>query len=112
MLCRGVREILRGVEETGSIKDAAALVGRSYRFIWRRLKETEAALGARLVATQVGGAGTQRSELTALGRRLVALFDDVNRQMARLIDQDLSQQLDDAMAEAQAEEAAESGRHD
>ena len=57
----GIAEMLQAVEQTGSIKQAAAKLRKSYRYIWGRLKAAERALGRQLVETHVGGQGTQRS---------------------------------------------------
>jgi molybdate transport system regulatory protein len=70
----GLVAILQAVERAGSIKAAAAELGRSYRHIWDRVKEAERAVGVTLVETHVGGQGTQRSALTPDGRRVVADF--------------------------------------
>src|SRR2546421_7078897 len=70
----GIAEILQAVDQAGSIKQAAADLGKSYRHVWARIKEAEAALDRPLVQTQVGGHGTQRSSLTAEARWLSAAF--------------------------------------
>ena len=70
----GVSEILEAVDRAGSIKQAAADLGKSYRYVWGRVKGAERALGRRLVAAQVGGRGSQRSSLTPEARRMVAAF--------------------------------------
>jgi molybdate transport system regulatory protein len=70
----GICQILVAVEQAGSIKEAAAALGKSYRHIWGRIKEAEETLGESLVATHVGGTGTQRSELTPLARQLCGRF--------------------------------------
>jgi molybdate transport system regulatory protein len=70
----GVSEILRAVDRTGSIKQAADDLGKSYRYVWGRIKDAEDAIGESLVATQVGGQGTQRSFLTDRARQLVDNF--------------------------------------
>jgi molybdate transport system regulatory protein len=77
----GICEILQAVERAGSIKEAARGLGKSYRYVWNRVKEAEHALGATLVQTQVGGAGKQRSGLTPLARRLVGAFVGYRRHM-------------------------------
>jgi molybdate transport repressor ModE-like protein len=41
----GVCEILLAVDRTGSIKQAASELGKSYRPVWARVKEAEGALG-------------------------------------------------------------------
>ncbi len=69
--------ILEAVERTGSIKHAAAEVGWSYRHVWDRVKRAEEALGCALVATQRGGQGKDRSELTPDVRRIVSRFHEL-----------------------------------
>jgi len=83
---RGIRDILQAVGQTGSIKHAARKVGKSYRFVWAKVKETEESLGASLVTTHVGGKDTSRSELTALARELVADFDAIREEVLGLVE--------------------------
>ena len=81
----GLSQILEAIERAGSIKQAARDLGKSYRYVWGRIKEAERALGAQLVETQVGGQGTQRSELTQTARRLVHDFLALRRRMQELV---------------------------
>ena len=62
----GISEILKAVQQTGSIKAAAQQVGKSYRHVWDKIKQAEQALGVPLVRTQVGGKDARRSELSEL----------------------------------------------
>lgn len=70
----GLVAILLAVETTGSLKEAAKILGRSYRHIWDRVKDAERALGTTLVETRVGGTGSRRSCLSEAGRRVVDEF--------------------------------------
>lgn len=70
----GICEILLAVRETGAIKEAAAQLGKSYRYVWGRVKDAEATLQQPLVETRVGGAIEQRSDLTPLAKQLVEDF--------------------------------------
>jgi molybdate transport system regulatory protein len=70
----GISEILQAIERTGSIKQAAVEVGKSYRHVWDRVKQAEQALGRTLVETQVGGQGSRRSKLTPEARRLATAY--------------------------------------
>ena len=90
----GIGNILKAVAQEGSIKGAAAAVGKSYRHIWTRIKETERALGCALVATTVGGSELRRSELTPQAERLVQQFDDLHRRVCQLIDNESGAILD------------------
>jgi molybdate transport system regulatory protein len=89
----GVAEILRAVDRTGSIKHAARAVGKSYRHVWGRVKQAEAALGRRLVETQVGGRGVQRSGLTPEARRLAEHFLAFRARVAALAAQEFARQF-------------------
>lgn len=93
ILCRGLCEMLKAVDETGSIKDAAARVERSYRFVWSRIKDAETAFGATLVETRVGGHGANRSELTPLAVELIRGFEGLCQQVYHLVDEVFADQL-------------------
>ena len=82
----GISRILRAVAETGSIKHAAEQVGRSYRFIWSRIKDAEDSFGEKLVDTQVGGQGSKRSELTPLAVDLLADFEQLHADATQLVE--------------------------
>jgi molybdate transport system regulatory protein len=84
----GLCEILEAVDRAGSIKQAAADLGKSYRYVWGRIKEAEQVLGRPLVDTQVGGRGRQRSALTPEARRLSRAFRAFRNRMARVLDQE------------------------
>jgi molybdate transport repressor ModE-like protein len=78
----GLSEMLQVIQRTGSIKHAAAEVARSYRYVWGRIKLAEEVWGDKLVETQIGGKGLQRSFLTPLACQLVADFLSVRRRVA------------------------------
>jgi molybdate transport system regulatory protein len=67
--------LLRHIEETGSLAEAASRMHLSYRRAWGKVREIEQNLGAKLVESAAGGAGGGGSRLTAEGRRLVDLYD-------------------------------------
>jgi molybdate transport system regulatory protein len=90
----GICEILQAIERTGSIKQAAAEVGKSYRHVWDRVKQTEHALGQALVETQVGGQGRRRSRLTPVARRLVAAFLTFRDRMFEVVRQEFDSYFD------------------
>ena len=89
----GICQILSAVDQTGSIKQAAAQLGKSYRYVWSRVKEAEAALGDPLVETHVGGRGRQRSSLTDRARRLLDDFLALRRRMAAVVDREFSRRF-------------------
>lgn len=87
----GIAEILDAVERTGSIKQAAHDLRKSYRYIWGRIKKAEKTIGLQLVQTQVGGKEPQRSFLTPTARDLLADFQRLRRRMIQVVDEEFSQ---------------------
>ena len=87
VFCSGMCHILESIEQTGSIKEAAEIVGLSYRHVWARVKEVEAALGIPIVLSQVGGHGTRRTTLTASGQILVRTYTQLKQRMTAVSDE-------------------------
>jgi molybdate transport system regulatory protein len=67
-------ELLRAVDEAGSLNAAASALGRSYSRAHDRLTDLEAAFGS-LVERQRGGSGGGGSALTDRAHELLAAFD-------------------------------------
>ena len=89
----GLCEMLQAVEHAGSIKQASRDLGKSYRYVWGRIKEAERILGRQLVETQVGGKDAQRSGLTPEARRLVSDFQVLRRRMIERVEREFAQRL-------------------
>ena len=86
----GISQMLKAVETAGSIKAAAGLLGKSYRYVWSRIKDAERDLGESLVQTQVGGKGVRRSSLTDLASRLVTDYDALRRRTFDVVEREFS----------------------
>jgi molybdate transport system regulatory protein len=86
--------LLQLVADTGSLAQAATVMGLSYRRAWGKVKELEANLGYPLVRSEVGGAGGGHTVLSDEGRNLL---DAYRRFGAR---------MDDALQAAYREELA------
>ncbi len=71
----GIAELLRRVEGTHSLRAAAAGMEMAYSKAWRIMKETEAALGFRLIHSTTGGHGGGGAELTPEGRDMLRKYD-------------------------------------
>lgn len=86
----GLCEILKAVEAAGSIKAAAARLGKSYRYVWGRIKRAEQSLGESLVYTRVGGIEAGRSSLSPLATRMVADYDALRRRVFEVATQEFA----------------------
>lgn len=67
-------QLLRHIEETGSLADGAARMGLSYRRAWGKVKELEQHFGRPLVESTAGGPGGGHTILTPAAHDLVARF--------------------------------------
>jgi putative molybdopterin biosynthesis protein len=70
-------DLMRAIDERGSLKQAIAAVGMSYRHAWERLGRLESMLGARLVELERG----RGASLTVLGKQLVANTREMEDQL-------------------------------
>ena len=89
----GIAEILQAVERAGSIKQAASDLGKSYRYVWGRIKDAEKSIGEPLVVTQVGGHGAQRSSLTNTAREFTASFTAMRQRMIAVMDEEFARRF-------------------
>ncbi len=75
-------KLLGLIGQTGSLAQAAAAMGLSYRRAWGKVKEIEENLQMPLVHSEVGGAGGGHTTLTAQGEALVAAYRRFQERMA------------------------------
>lgn len=84
----GTFDLLVLVDETGSLQQAARLMGMSYNKAWRAMRQAEDHLGLKLLARRTGGPDGGGSVLTEDGVSLVARFraflDEADADLARL----------------------------
>jgi molybdate transport system regulatory protein len=78
-------ELLRAVGEHGSITQAARAVAVSYKTAWDAIDTMNRLAGAALVERNIGGQRGGGSRLTALGRRLVERFEQIEAAHQRFV---------------------------
>lgn len=81
----GIYDILKAINETGSIASAARKLGFSYKFIWTYLKKLEDILQVPLVQSRRGGRERGMTELTEVGQLLLKYYEEINAEINRLI---------------------------
>jgi len=84
----GTFDLLVLVDETGSLHQAAKLMGMSYNKAWRAMRQAEDHLGVKLLARRTGGSDGGGSVLTEDGVKLMERFrmflDEADADLARL----------------------------
>lgn len=75
MLDNRMIELLKAIDQSGSINQAAKQVGLSYKGAWQMLERANNGAPQALLATAIGGSKGGGTVLTPAGRALLALFD-------------------------------------
>jgi molybdate transport system regulatory protein len=76
-------ELLRFVEELGSLRKAAQKLGMSYRWAWGRINDMEKALGVFLLAQDPESGGKAKT-LTAEARELLAWYNVIEKEVTEV----------------------------
>jgi molybdate transport repressor ModE-like protein len=89
----GVYSLLKRIGEVGTLKEAAAELGMSYRYAWGLIKKAEEKLGEPLLTAHKGGrSGGGGAELTGRGKQFLVEFQKLREQIIR-VTQTIPQQL-------------------
>ena len=70
----GSAELLRRIERTGNVKEAASEMGLSYTKAWTIIRNAKRGIGADAVKSCKGGIGGGSAALTEEGRRLLESY--------------------------------------
>ena len=74
----GAFEMLKSINEHGTISKGAAAIGMSYRYVWGVVKKIETELGVKLLETSKGGsAGGGSSTITETGLLLLNRYSSI-----------------------------------
>lgn len=82
----GLARLLANIARDGTLSEAARAAGMSYRHAWDLVREAEQRLGRTLVERQPGGHGGGQSSLAPDGERLLRIYRQVSREVARYAD--------------------------
>ncbi len=83
----GRYELLRLIDETGSMNKAAKELKMSYRKAWGDIKLMEERLGIVLVETATGGKGGGGARLTQEAHELLGKYDEFRKDINELINE-------------------------
>ncbi len=82
----GKSQILKAIEEAGSINKAAKKMGISFRHAWGYITAIERRAGFKLIERNKGGIGGGGSCLTPRAKELVQKFDRLKRAVNKFTD--------------------------
>ena len=79
-------ELLRKLDQTGSINSAAKAIGVSYKSAWQKLEQLNNIVPFPLLNKQTGGSGGGGTELTDEGRQLLRHIKLLEREFSQFMD--------------------------
>jgi molybdate transport system regulatory protein len=83
----GPYRLLKGIEKTGSLRQAAAEQGISYRKAWCILRDAESRLGFSLLERRTGGASGGGSVLTPSGKSFIERYKQFRGEAGEALEQ-------------------------
>ncbi|NOU47660.1 MAG: LysR family transcriptional regulator [Bacteroidales bacterium] len=78
-------ELLKAIDETGSLNDAMKKLGLTYRKTWDNLHKIENELGFALIHPTRGGVDGGKTELTLESRIIIAAFEKFHAEYDAII---------------------------
>lgn len=82
----GPYELLKRIEEMGSLHRAAMDMKMSYRKAWNTLRSIEKKLGFHLIDRQVGGVSGGGSQITDAGRELMKQYEGFRNEVKEALE--------------------------
>ena len=87
----GKVRLLEMVAETGSISAAARRMEMSYRRAWLLIDELNEIFNQPVVETAAGGSGGGGAKITAHGKKIIAVFQELQIEADALVEEKFSQ---------------------
>lgn len=88
-LGEGKVQLLKCIDETGSLSKAAKSLNISYKKAWHLIDSVNKTAKKPVTVRSVGGKGGGGTELTAYGKSLITAFDKMNRRCWDFLDLEL-----------------------
>lgn len=89
LISEGRVQLLKLIEETGSLNKAAKAMNLSYQKAWKLVDGSNKAAKSPLIETQVGGSKGGGTVLTPYGKLLITTFETINAACWDFLDEQL-----------------------
>jgi molybdate transport system regulatory protein len=89
LISEGRVQLLKLIEETGSLNKAAKAMNLSYQKAWKLVDASNKAAKSPLIETQVGGNKGGGTVLTPYGKSLIESFEAINSACWEFLDSEL-----------------------
>ncbi len=89
LISEGRVQLLKLIDETGSLNKAAKAMNLSYQKAWKLVDESNKSAPSPLITTQIGGNKGGGTVLTPYAKSLIASFEAINRSCWDYLDEQL-----------------------
>ncbi len=89
VLGEGRVQLLKKIDETGSLNKASKVLNISYQKAWRLLDEINKAAEKPLIESKIGGLKGGGTSLTPYGKSLIVIFETINKDCWKFLDEQL-----------------------
>ena len=86
LLGEGRVQLLKAIDETGSLSKAAKSLNLSYKKAWNLIDSVNKSAKKPVTIKSTGGKGGGGAELTEYGKSLIQVFDDINNRCWEFLD--------------------------
>ena len=90
LLGEGRVNLLKGIEETGSLSKAAKSIGMSYKKAWSLIDAVNRRAEKPVTTSSIGGKGGGGATLTPYGKSSVDAFETINKNCWEFLDEQIS----------------------
>lgn len=88
-LGEGRVQLLKKIDETGSLNKASKALNISYQKAWRLIDEVSKTTKQTIIETKIGGAKGGGTSLTPYGKSLIIIFETINKDCWEFLDEQL-----------------------
>ncbi|MBR0400063.1 MAG: hypothetical protein IJH95_04530 [Mogibacterium sp.] len=92
---KGTMMLLREIQKSGNVRKACENCGFSYSKGWTILEKCEKGLGYKVVDRRQGGSGGGIAEVNETGKKLMRIFDELNRELSDFADRRFRELMDE-----------------
>ena len=78
-------EVLKRVEQTGSLNTAVKEMGLSYSYIWNTLYKINCQFNTPLIETKRGGKGGGLASVTENGKKIIRQYDSLKQNIDKIL---------------------------
>jgi molybdate transport system regulatory protein len=89
LLGEGRIQLLKAIEQTGSLSNAAKSLNLSYKKAWHLIDSVNKSSKEPVIITSIGGKGGGGAQLTKHGKDLINVFDEINKNCWSFLDNQL-----------------------